>query len=130
MVANISRHTKFIKSTIGFIQDQIKTSPQILEVQDGTSPIHLHENVQETINNVQSLQDELRRFNTHLCKALKARDYDPPDLIKPRKTKKSKLRIKRLFVAGVLLGTIVAVIWKRETIQETFNSLLTESYKE
>ncbi|KAJ8302365.1 hypothetical protein KUTeg_021352 [Tegillarca granosa] len=110
MVANISRHTKFIKSNY-----------------DGTSPIHLHENVQETINNVQSLQDELRRFNTHLCKALKDRDYDPPDLIKPRKTKKSKLRIKRLFVSGALLGTIIAVIWKRETIQETFNSLLTES---
>ncbi|CAG2253777.1 ASZ1 [Mytilus edulis] len=115
MVANISKHCKYIGSTTGYIRDQILKNPEILDVQDGTGPELLLQHTDDTMKNVQSLYTELQKLTRTLNLQLKRKDFSPPDLVTLKK-KKSGFRKRRL--VGVCCVTFIVGLawWKKQPI--------------
>ncbi|XP_069142254.1 ankyrin repeat, SAM and basic leucine zipper domain-containing protein 1-like [Argopecten irradians] len=124
MVANICKHIKYISSTIGFIREQISSQPQFLEIQDGTSPSQILSHSQDTSRNVTALDKELTLLNTQLQKVVESGQYTPPDKVKAKRKRKSRLNLRRVFVIGLCVGSVGMVVWKRSSIQELCTNFL------
>ncbi|XP_052073142.1 ankyrin repeat, SAM and basic leucine zipper domain-containing protein 1-like isoform X1 [Mytilus californianus] len=115
MVANISKHCKYIGSTTGYIRDQILKNPEILDVQDGTGPELLLQHTDDTMKNVQSLYTELQKLNRTLNLQLKRKDFNPPDLVTLKK-KKSGFRKRRLISVCCVTFIVGLAWWKKQPI--------------
>uniref|UniRef100_K1REN2 Ankyrin repeat, SAM and basic leucine zipper domain-containing protein 1 n=1 Tax=Magallana gigas TaxID=29159 RepID=K1REN2_MAGGI len=62
IAANISKHIKYLGSTIHYIADQVTGNSSVLEIQDGATPKQLQKHCEETLANVELLQKELDSF--------------------------------------------------------------------
>ncbi|XP_052782887.1 uncharacterized protein LOC128220361 [Mya arenaria] len=118
MVANISKHIKYICTTMAYLQNQLSRSPAILEqLQDGTGPKQLHKHTVDTIHNLTSLQTQLGTLKLQLEQMLEKGNYDPPDLIHaPPPTSNSRRRlVPMVILSGALLVTLV---WNKDAISQ------------
>lgn len=122
MVANISKHCKYIGNTCGYIRDQILKHKDILDTQDGTGPDLLLQHTEDSMKNVQGLHKELERLARTLNTQLKRKDYSPPDLVISKK-KKSGFKKRRLLAVSSVLITVGLVWWKQKSITEYFSSV-------
>lgn len=123
VVANISRHTKYISTTVGFLQDQLKAKPQILEqMQDGTGPKQLHRHTVDTLHNVAALEKQLKALGTLLEKTLQTGNYDPPDILDKRSPEKLQHRT-RLPIYFLAASSVAIVIWKKDFLWSKINQL-------
>ncbi|XP_053378244.1 ankyrin repeat, SAM and basic leucine zipper domain-containing protein 1-like [Mercenaria mercenaria] len=127
VVANISKHTKYITSTVGFLQDQIKSNPKILDqLQDGTGPKQLFQHTQDTLRNVSSLEKQFQSLKIHLQKTLENGNYNPPDLLDKDSPCKLKRR-SRLPVFVAVATTVAVIVWKRDFLWNKLEKLLPSS---
>ncbi|XP_048739519.1 ankyrin repeat, SAM and basic leucine zipper domain-containing protein 1-like [Ostrea edulis] len=127
MAANISKHTKYLSSTIGYIADQITVNSPVLETQDGTTPKQLQKHCLETRANVEMLQKELTRLSSKLQKVFQKRNVDPPDLVTLPVNRKSRINYKRvLLVLGVCVPVGVVIFYSRDALLKRINQFVSE----
>ncbi|KAK3585906.1 hypothetical protein CHS0354_038442 [Potamilus streckersoni] len=118
IVANISKHSKYIGSTIGYIADQVKENRDpINNVQDGTGPKQLYQHTVDLMGNVCTLEQELHRLKKQLEDVLPTGNFEPPDAILPVQVTKprSRLQVYGLVLTGIV---VVSVILKRNYFLE------------
>ncbi|KAL3852839.1 hypothetical protein ACJMK2_016454 [Sinanodonta woodiana] len=123
IIANISKHSKYIGSTIGFIADQVKENRDLINnVQDGTGPKPLYQHTVNLMGNVHTLKQELQRLKKQLEDVLSTGNFEPPDALPPvQVTKpKSRLHVYGLVFTGIVL---VSVILKRDYFMEKLTFL-------
>ncbi|KAL5015305.1 hypothetical protein ScPMuIL_009575 [Solemya velum] len=126
MVANISKHSRYMGSCIGFVKDQLLAHPFILEqIQEGSGPKQLQQHTTDAVKNIQGLQKELGHLQEHLSEILKQGNYDPPDIIKLGKVKKRRINYWKLVGSVGLTVTVVCTcVWKSTTVVNKFTSFL------
>lgn len=117
VAANISKHIKYLGSTIHYIADQVTGNSSVLEIQDGATPKQLQKHCEETQANVELLQKELDRLSSRLQKVFQKRNVDPPDLVTSPKHRKSRVNYKRVLVACTVCVPVgVALYYKKEYV--------------
>lgn len=119
MMANISKHLKYISSSVIYIRQQIQSQPRILELSQDAANVHdLLDEMDDNLKNVHFLNDELRFLKLHLEKVQDKVQYIPADLIvETIPTNQQQRRL--LFVAlgiTVLSGTVAGILWKNPNI--------------
>ncbi|XP_064633853.1 ankyrin repeat, SAM and basic leucine zipper domain-containing protein 1-like isoform X2 [Lineus longissimus] len=123
MVNNISKHTDYITSTVGYIKDQIIANAAILaRDQEGTGMKMLCKSTDQSLVNIQDLYKELSELREHLNKVKDDPCYRPSDLIEG----KSRRKRQRWPFLVLGLGTLVGIgIWKRDFVLEKGAGILT-----
>ncbi|XP_067684304.1 ankyrin repeat, SAM and basic leucine zipper domain-containing protein 1-like [Haliotis asinina] len=126
MVANISKHLRYIGSTVVYVREQIRAHPQILnDARDGTGPRQLHKHTQDASKNLDALAKEISRLHSCLNVEMKRLNLDPPDLVVTSSKARSKCRsrVRRLLSVSVVATVVALVWWKRDVVVEQATSL-------
>ncbi|GFQ90271.1 ankyrin repeat, SAM and basic leucine zipper domain-containing protein 1 [Trichonephila clavata] len=119
MMANISKHLKYISTSVIYIRQQIQSQPRILELSQDTANVHdLLDEMDDSLKNVHFLNDELRFLKMHLEKVQDQVQYIPADLIV--ETIPTRHQQKRLLYVAlgmtILSGTVAGILWKNPNI--------------
>ncbi|XP_059169135.1 ankyrin repeat, SAM and basic leucine zipper domain-containing protein 1-like [Physella acuta] len=135
MMANTSKHLRYIGSTVVYVREHLKKHPDTVTLPtDRVSPSQLKRHVVDTLKNVEALRSQLASLQSELTQEMKKRKLDPPDLVEKPTLKRSKTQ-KIIIASVVLVSSCVAVyIWhSRETlisfIPSKINSLLNFNIK-
>lgn len=124
IAANISKHIKYLGSTIHYIADQVTGNSSVLEIQDGATPKQLQKHCEETLANVELLQKELDRLSSRLQKVFQKRNVDPPDLVTSPKRRKSRVNYKRVLVASAVCVPVgVALYYNKDNVINHFHRI-------
>nr|XP_022297029.1 ankyrin repeat, SAM and basic leucine zipper domain-containing protein 1-like [Crassostrea virginica] len=116
MTANISKHTKYLTSTIHYIADQVTLNSPLLDIQDGATPKQLEKHCKETLVNVRLLEEELKRLSSRLQKVFGKRNVDPPDLVTSPVHRKSRVNYKRVLLASSVCIPVGIVLYYRKDL--------------
>ncbi|XP_046357846.2 ankyrin repeat, SAM and basic leucine zipper domain-containing protein 1-like [Haliotis rufescens] len=130
MVANISKHLRYIGSTVVYVREQIRTHPQILnDARDGTGPRQLHKHTQDASKNLDALAKEISRLHSRLNVEMKRLNIDPPDLVLTSSKARLRCRSRVMRLMSVsMVATVAAVLWwKRDVVLEQATSLIKTS---
>lgn len=104
ILANVSRHLAFVRSSVSYVQKHLNTIKEPLEfVQDVTEAEGMEMYSKEAVDNVESLNEELKTVKTRISKIKCKVSNTAPDLItdeKPQGTQYSS-RSGFLLLAGV-----------------------------
>ncbi|KAK3101327.1 hypothetical protein FSP39_002709 [Pinctada imbricata] len=123
IMSNISKHTKYISSTLTYICGQMSASSEMIKPQDGITVKDLQTHTRSTISHVELLQKEVCQLDATISKLLSSQNLDPPDIVNKRKTKRTRLNYKRLLTVTVMSSAICIVIYKRQDIQKVLTSI-------
>ncbi|RMX46506.1 hypothetical protein pdam_00023278, partial [Pocillopora damicornis] len=116
ILANVSRHLAFVRSSVSYVQKHLNTIKEPLEfVQDVTEAEGMEMYSKEAVDTVESLNEELNTVKTRISK-IKCKVFNTsPDLItdeKPQGTQ-SSLRSGSLLVAGVAIVALGAFLFHK-----------------
>ncbi|CAL1531351.1 unnamed protein product [Lymnaea stagnalis] len=83
MVANSSKHLRYIGSTVVYVKEQLRRHPDtITQPTDTVSPLQLSRNIEDALKNVTALRSQLQILQSSLVKEMKKRQLEPADLVK------------------------------------------------
>lgn len=116
ILANVSRHLAFVRSSVSYVQKHLNTIKEPLEfVQDVTEAEGMEMYSKEAVDTVDSLNEELNTVKTRISKIKCKVCNTSPDLItdeKPQGTQ-SSLRSGSLLVAGVAIVALGAFLFHK-----------------
>ncbi|KAL4227063.1 Ankyrin repeat [Mactra antiquata] len=128
VLANVLKHTKYINTTIGFLQDQINSKPAILdELQGGIGPKQLHQHTVDTLHNISTLESQISSLKEHLEKVLKTGNFDPPDIVQTQKVKKISKTRSKLPIIVISTVSLILVVWNRTFLWNRLEKLVTKN---
>lgn len=112
MVANISKHLKYISTSVIYVRNQIQSQPRILELSKEGANIHnLLDEVEDSLKNLHSLKDEMRFLKVHLIKLQDKPEYNSGDLIVEAVSKDRYTKAVVTAVGITTVSLILASIW-------------------
>ncbi|XP_005100599.1 ankyrin repeat, SAM and basic leucine zipper domain-containing protein 1 [Aplysia californica] len=125
MVANSSKHVRYIASTMMYVKGQLRKHPDsITQSTDRVSPAQLLRHAEDAARNAATLQQELRTIQRELRLEMARRNCKPPDLIE-QTDKRSRLLSVTSLTAATLAVTLSAVLYlNRETVSEFVSSVV------
>lgn len=112
MVANISKHLKYISTSVVYIRHQVQSQPRILEISRESANIHnLIDELEDSLKNLHTLKDEMRFLKMHLAKVQDKPEFSSSDRIVETNPieKSNKVLITTLGLATI--SAIIASIW-------------------
>ncbi|KAH9504821.1 hypothetical protein Btru_062035 [Bulinus truncatus] len=97
VMANTSKHLRYISSTVLYIKGQLQKHPDIIMLPtDQVSPVLFTRHIEDAMKNMTMLNDQLLELKLELNNEMKSRCLDPADLVQrnPFKFKRRKQMTK------------------------------------
>ncbi|BFZ10942.1 hypothetical protein BsWGS_13981 [Bradybaena similaris] len=127
IVANCSKHLRYIGSTVVYVREQFRRHPhQVTQPTDEVNVKQLLRHSEDAVKNVLALQSELERLQSELVTAMKKQHIDPADLVEAdsRKVIKKPYRLGCVFYALIFGLSTSGILWyNRASLQKLVNSI-------
>ncbi|KAK7101388.1 ankyrin repeat, SAM and basic leucine zipper domain-containing protein 1-like [Littorina saxatilis] len=125
IVANLSKHLRYLASSVTYIKDHVKRDPHFLTTaQNGVGPKQLLLHTGDGRKNATTLQQQLTQLHSLLSKELASSHFSPPDQITGVTTRRRRLRYRRLAFFAIGASGLALLVWKRDCIAQNVNSLV------